>query len=82
MMAMLAKALITFVSNVVNLLVQALPQSPFSAIVDNPMAHEWGQIIGYFFPVSQIISHTQTFLVAVGVWISLRWVFRIVKAVG
>lgn len=82
MMAALAKAVISFVASVVSALVSRLPMSPFLALEQNPMASEWARTIGFFFPVSQIITHTTLFLGAVAVWIGLRWLFRILRAIG
>jgi hypothetical protein len=82
MMALLAKAVIGFLSFVGNSLIGKLPTSPFAAIGSNPAGETWARTIGYFFPVSEIVSHTEALLLAIGVWMALRWVFRIVRAIG
>lgn len=82
MMAALAKAVVSFVGLLVNGLIGKLPLSPFVSIADNPAFEEWGQAIGYFFPVSEIVGHTQVLLVSIGIWIGIRWLFRIIRAVG
>lgn len=82
MMASLTRAVVNFIGLVVNGLIGKLPMSPFASLPDNPALQEWGQTIGYFFPVTEIVGHTQVLLVAIGIWIALRWVFRIIRAVG
>ena len=82
MMALLAKAVIWFVGFVGVNLIGKLPTSPFSELGANPMGSAWTQAVGFFLPVSGIISHTASLLGAVAVWMALRWVFRLIRAVG
>lgn len=82
MMALLAKAVIIFMGFVGVTLIGKLPMSPFVSLGTNPMGESWLSAIGYIFPVSGMVSHTIAVLSCAAIWFVLRWMLRLIRAIG
>jgi hypothetical protein len=72
--------LIQFFAYVVTLVLNVLPDSPFSwgfvqSFIDNPYV----KFASYFIPFDAMLSFMEVYVAAVFVWYTYRWVLRFVK---
>lgn len=77
MLARILQGLLDFVSFVVNSLVGALPNSPFTW--DFSWLGQWWTVVNFFIPFQAMASLTLYYVGAVGVWYGVRWLLRIVR---
>lgn len=64
----------------VSLIFSILPPSPFKMISNSPIA-EYLPTLNFFIPIAEIISITQVWLAAVGVYYLYQIVLRWIKAI-
>lgn len=71
--------LFTIFDNIAQFVLMILPDSPFQF-----ETIEWGPIgnsIGYFIPVQKILTHFITILAAVGIYMGVRYLLRLIRQV-
>lgn len=74
------ETLLEFLDIIMYFVLQILPDSPFQF---EPI--QWGNVgnsIGYFIPVSSILSHFITILSAITIYYGVRYLLRLIKQVG
>lgn len=72
--------LLTILDYIAQFVLFILPNTPFDF---EPV--EWGpfgDIVGFFIPVSKILNHFVSILVSIGLYYAVRYLLRIIRQVG
>jgi hypothetical protein len=72
--------LIQFLADAVILLLNILPQTPFSWDL-GALGPFWG-VANYFIPFGAIAGIMATYVTAVAIWYGVRWILRIAKYIS
>lgn len=78
MLANILSGLLSYLGNILSVLINTLPSSPFQSVSADGLS-DWFSWLNYFVPVSQMIVFLSAYLSAVAVWYGIRWVLRFAR---